>query len=125
MTSRPKRRKAKPMNVKATTNRRVVSHQQWVRGFECSVAGKVDACQGGIEFAHVRQDLPPEDKGGMGFKSKDKWGIPLCWWHHGTQHKTTEKKFGEDYGINMKAIAADLAKQSPALRKLEREMEQG
>ena len=121
-----KRRKPAKMNVKVVKARRHLSHQQWVRGFECAVAGKVDACQGPIQFAHVRHGLPEEDKGGAGMKSNDAWGIPLCWHHHiNCQHQRGVKTFEKTYGVDMKVIAEDLAKQSPSLQKLRRELEQG
>lgn len=95
------------------------SHLRWIRGFECSIAGKRGhACQGKIQAAHVRTGTD----GGGSSKPGDNWTIPLCAEAHAIQHspKMGEPRFEAHYGIDMKAIASGLAARSPHLAKLRR-----
>ena len=90
---------------------RCPAHLQWIRGFACSVPG----CERQpIEAAHVRH----ESGGGLSLKPSDEWTVSLCWWHHNVQHTIGERAFELDYQIDMKAIAAEFASRSPALKRL-------
>lgn len=122
MTTRLKRRKAPKMRVQDNGPVRSHQHLAFIRGFECSIAGHRDhVCEGDIEAAHVRSGTD----GGLSSKPSDKYAIPLCREAHRQQHQIGEPAFEGVYLIDMRAIADDLAKRSPSLRKLEREMEQG
>ncbi len=48
----------------------------------------------------------------MGVKPSDFWAIPLCSAAHSTQHAIGERAFEQRYGIDMKAIAEGLARES-------------
>ena len=98
----PKRRKAPKMGVRAKPWWRSESYKQFIRGFECAVAGVKDTCEGRIEPAHVRTGTD-----GCGSeKPSDWWLIPLCKHHHiGVQHNIGEPEFERQYGINMKALS--------------------
>ena len=116
----PKRYKPRP--GKAAVQRRSEAHKQWVRGHECVVPG---CALRGCEAAHVRLGTGAEqDGGGLGMKPADRWVIPLCTVHHRQQHRIGERTFAKWYGIDMKAIAEDLARRSPHLKRLARELGQ-
>jgi hypothetical protein len=100
--SLPKRRKAPKMGVRVKPWWRSHSYDQFVRGFECLAAGKIDACSGHIEAAHVRHGTD----GAGNEKPSDWWLVPLCWYHHQpVQHVQGELTFQAKYGIDMKAAA--------------------
>lgn len=69
-------------------------------------------CEGRIEAAHIRTGTD----GGMGKKPSDCWVVPLCSWHHKSQHSVGENSFWKSHGFTIdqaKAEAARLWKQSP------------
>lgn len=107
----PKRRKPQPMGVREPDVIRSPSHLAWVRGHECAV-GRLPTCSSRIEAAHVRTGTD----GGMSMKPGDNWAIPLCSWHHSTQHRIGESAFEQEYGVDMKAIAQALWAKSPHRR---------
>lgn len=91
-------------------------HRAFVRRHVCSVK---DCANGTIECAHVRTGTD----GGKSQKPSDWWTLPLCGpaWvegvlvegHHREQHRIGEPAFERKYGIDMKAIAREFARQSP------------
>ena len=100
---------------------RCPAHLKWVRGFECSIAGRTAAglrephsCDGPIEAAHVRKG----GDGGMGLKPGDDWVISLCAKAHRIQHQWGETSFAHWYRIDLAALAREFAEKSPHLRKL-------
>lgn len=100
---------------------RSAAHRAWVRGHICCVlskhaftGGPPDRCEAPMECAHVRIGTD----GGTGIKPSDIWCIPLCKGHHAEQHAIGELAFEKKYGLNIKRIAEDLARRSPALRKM-------
>lgn len=111
MLNLPKRRKAEKLGVRSEPQIRCDAHLRWVRGFCCSV--QTEACSGKIEAAHVRTGTD----GGASLKPGDNWTLPLCSWHHATQHRIGERAFEQEYGIDMKAIAQALWQRSPHRRK--------
>lgn len=113
----PKRRKPKPMGLREETRVRSESHKKWVRGHECAIAGRAGhVCGGKIEAAHVRTGTD----GAKDIKPGDNWTIPLCGMAHvPDQHQIGEAAFERKYGIDMKAIAAELWRRSPHRRKWE------
>lgn len=115
---RLKRRPRQRSGIQRVPSKRFPAHRKWVRGEHCAVNGKKGTwgpavCVGRIEAAHVRNGLPVEDRGGEGIKPHDKWCLPLCHAHHQHQHRIGEMAFEGYYGIDMKAIAEDLAARSP------------
>lgn len=104
----PARRKRQRAEVRPEPQLRSRSHLKWVRGCNCSIAHR-HTCEGKIEAAHVRTGTD----GGLGVKPSDTWAIPLCSMAHKEQHNIGEPAFERKYGIDMKRIAAALAKSSP------------
>lgn len=112
-----RKRKKEPMGIKAPSVIRCPAHLQHVRLHECIV--KNDFCSGGIEAAHVRLGTD----GGTSLKPSDCWSVPMCSYHHRAQHQHGEATFAAHYKINLKEIAAELWKKSPARLKYERKQE--
>ena len=104
----PKRRKAPKMVVQDRGPLRSPAHRQWIRGNHCATGSQ---CISPIEAAHVRTDT----NCGIGMKPGDEWIIPLCLRHHAEQHNIGERGFERKYNIDMKEIAAALARKSPHL----------
>ncbi len=115
-----RRRKPERSGIERVERRRIESHKKWVRGHECAVPS---CASRDITFAHVRNGIPYADRGGMGLKSRDTWGIPLCSAHHGEQGPLGEDRFDRKHGIDRHEIARQLQAESPHLRKLARETE--
>lgn len=98
----PRRKKAPKMGLRVKPWWRSHSYKQFIKGFECCVAGVLDPCSGHIEQAHVRNGTD-----GCGAeKPSDWWTIPLCFHHHqSVQHGIGEPAFERRYGIDMKAMS--------------------
>jgi hypothetical protein len=109
------RRKPPRSGIKRNTTRiECQAHLQFVRGFECvGKAKEPDKCTGKIQAHHVIS---------RGAGGGDDETVPMCVYHHERVHKG-RASFEALHGINMKAIAEDLAKRSPAVQRLRREME--
>ena len=112
---RLKRRKRERANIRAETRVRCPSHAAWVRNtFFCLLHSNIrgDQCVygGRTQSAHVRSGTD----GGTGIKPSDSWIVPLCENHHREQHAIGEPAFERRYGIDMKAEAARLWRESPA-----------
>jgi hypothetical protein len=108
----PKRRKPEKMGIHSDAWMRCQSHLRWIRGFHCSVHG----CEGSpIEAAHVQgsDEVPANERGGMGVKAADWWTYPLCHFHHHESHMNGHETFDRRYGINRVEIARRLAAISP------------
>ena len=120
----PKRRKRPKMGLRERPQLRSEAHLQWVRGHECALTGKMGSwrgqpaelhvCQGSVQAAHVRIGTD----GGAGVKPSDNWTLPLCMGAHAQQHAIGEAAFEAMWGIDMKAIACEVAKNSPPLIRL-------
>ncbi len=112
----PKRRKRQRANIRPPERVRCKGHLQWVRGHECSIAGKKGhICSRRIQAAHVRTGTD----GGMAIKPGDNWSLPMCLEAHDLQHAIGEAAFERKFGISMKLIAAFLWRRSPHRRKYE------
>ena len=112
-----KRRKPKPFGIRQNARIRSPAHLKWIRGFPCAVPG-CDIQDGKyIEAAHARLGTD----GALSIKPSDSWALPLCFYHHRRQHDIGEPRFEKEFGINMKKIAAELWRRSPARVKMERE----
>jgi hypothetical protein len=98
------------MGLREELQIRCVGHLAWIRGHECSIAGKSGhVCQGKIEAAHTRTGTD----GGLSVKPSDIWAIPLCEYAHRTQHAIGEAAFERLFGVKMRDIASKLASISP------------
>jgi hypothetical protein len=82
------------------------AHRAWVRQHQCCVPG---CRQVPIECAHVRTGTD----GGIAIKPSDRWVISLCRNHHCEQHNVGEVEFQNRYGIDLRELAREFAKQSP------------
>jgi hypothetical protein len=91
--------------------KRSPAHRKWIRGWACVACGSETA----IECAHVRTGTD----GGVGIKPSDRWTIPLCKECHTRQHQVGEDAFEKERGLNMKAVAEKLFRDSPHRGKLE------
>ena len=123
----PQRRKREKMGVRVSAVIRCPSHLAHIRRLECAVKdraltnghGITHVCGGPIEAAHVRTGTD----GAMGMKPSDSWSLPLCQDSHRQQHQIGEAMFEVMYRIDMKAIAAELWKHSPAGIKYRKQQE--
>lgn len=85
-------------------------HLAWLRTLPCVVSGGRNQ----IEAAHIRFGEPQYGKRstGMGEKSDDRWTVPLCAQVHRlgprSQHSMGERKFWEQTGLDICAIAMAL-----------------
>ncbi len=127
----PQRRKRPPMmQPKPGSPIRCPGHLKWVRGHECSIAGKqhdwveldsrtvysvLHVCEGKIEAHHVREG----NGGGMGLKPDDSSAVPLCSAAHKRGHETGWQTFEKEWSVDLSAIAAELWKRSAAAKKYE------
>ncbi len=83
-------------------------HQRFVRSHCCSVPGCPNRP---VRCCHLRTAA----NSGMRQKPHDWFTVPLCDDHHGQQEGRT-KTFERKYGIDLWAIAAELARKSPDIR---------
>lgn len=105
---------ALPRRIPKKRNRslrwRSPAHCNFVRGHECCVPG---CDQRPIEVAHLREGTDA----GMGRKSSDWFTVSLCLNHHRigpqSQHSIGETSFGKLHGIDLHALAAEFATESP------------
>lgn len=100
--TRPSARNSK----RADEGRRCPSHLQWLRGRACLLAGA--ACSGRIEAAHVDR----AGGKGMSLKVSDWHAVPLCSEHHAEYHRGA-RSFEARHSVDLVAVAADYARQSP------------
>ena len=81
-------------------------HRRWVKSHGCCVP----ECQASrVDFAHLRSAA----NAGMAQKPHDMFGISLCRDHHREQHNLGADAFGRKYGLDLWALAAEFARQSP------------
>ena len=105
---RLKRRKRERANIRAETRVRWPAHLQFVRLHVCALQNI--RCAGKVEAAHIRMGTD----GGIGVKPSDNYAVPLCNFHHRTQHNLGEAAFWEAAGIDPLKLAAQLWQSSPA-----------
>lgn len=104
--SAPPRRKPVRSGIQRGPKRNWPKHQKHVRKRCCAVPGC--ACRK-IQFAHARVGV---EYAGTSIKPPDWFGLPLCEEHHAEQHQIGERSFAAKYGLDMVAIALDLARHS-------------
>ena len=101
-----------PSEPRKKSSRTCAAHRAWVRIHRCSVRG----CLGlPIECAHVRSGTD----GGLGIKPSDRWTISLCRAHHLEQHEIGECAFEARYDLDLRELARESARRSPALGRAE------
>lgn len=103
-----------PKPAKRSSRWRSQAHCNFVRSHFCVVP---DCQLMPIEVAHVRVG----SGAGVGQKPDDWNTIALCRTHHAEQHSIGERSFEKRHAIDMAAIAAEFAKQSPKRREIEAE----
>ena len=109
-----------PKERKRSERWRSQAHCTFVRSHHCCVPG----CeQMPIEVAHVRSG----SDAGMGRKPSDWFTVSLCRDHHSEQHRIGEGPFARLHAIDLHALAAEFAAQSPKaaeIRAIQRERNQ-
>lgn len=101
---------ALPRRIPKQRNRserwRSQAHCKFVGSHECIVPG----CQSRpIEVAHVRAG----SDAGMGRKPSDWFTVSMCRDHHAEQHRIGEGPFERAHRIDLHALAAEFASESP------------
>ena len=110
-----KRKKRARAGIRKEPRIRCPGHLAYVRLHTCAVQGI--GCDDKIEAAHVRMGTD----GALGIKPSDCYAVPLCTGAHiPLQHRIGEAEFERRYGIDMKALAAQLWQRSPHRLKYER-----
>lgn len=111
---------ALPRRIPKEKNRserwRSPAHCNFVRQHECCVPGCTNRP---IEVAHVRNG----SDAGMGRKPSDFYTISLCGGldgHHAEQHRIGEDSFAKKYRIDLHALAAEFAAESPKAAEIRR-----
>jgi hypothetical protein len=105
----PARRQRVRSGIERAPKRIWLRHRKFVRSHCCIVPG----CQAlETQFAHVRSSA----NAGTGLKPHDRFGVPLCFLHHDEQHRCGAETFEDRHGLDLFAIAAELARRSPDYR---------
>ncbi len=102
----PRKLKRPKMGVRTPLQRIWPRHRRWVKLHGCCVP---DCTASTTEFAHLRSAA----NAGKDQKPHDAFGISLCQTHHDEQHRIGVRSFGRKYGIDVWALAAEFAQQSP------------
>lgn len=113
----PPRRKPPKSGIARAPRRVFPRHEKWVRGHACCVP---DCLERRIQFHHVRSAATA----GTGLKSPSWHGIPACVDHHREIHQIGIDSFERRYGLDLEALAAELARRSPD-RAMREAMEDG
>lgn len=96
----PARRKRAKMGVQKPPQRIYPRHRNFVRSHNCAVPG----CPLPATFAHFHS---------VGSGGHDKDGVPLCHNHHMEQHACGIWTFQDRHGVDLEALAAELARKTP------------
>jgi len=102
----PNRLQRKRMGVRVPLQKIWPRHRRWVRSHGCCVP---DCHAESVDFAHLRSAA----NAGKGQRPHDIFGISLCRLHHDEQHRIGRDAFGDKYGIDLWAVAAEFARRSP------------
>jgi hypothetical protein len=94
------------MGVGATVKKIWPRHRRWVRSHGCCVPNCATLA---VDFAHLRSAA----NAGKGQKPHDIFGVSLCRTHHSEQHRIGADAFAKKYGIDLWALAAEFARESP------------
>lgn len=107
------------MGIREDSRVASLGHCQWVRGHDCTIAGKPGhECLGRIEAHHLQSYRAIE--GGMGRKVGDDKAVPLCSAAHMSVHGLGQPQFEKAHKVDLEKIAAELWKRSPHRVKWER-----
>ncbi len=106
----PKKRQKPRSGIERSPKREWPRHRKFVRSFVCAVPG----CGQPSVCAHLRTAA----NAGTGLKPGDWETVPLCHEHHAEQEGRTAS-FCKKYGVDLWAVAEELARKSPdaAMRK--------
>ena len=88
-----------------------MTHKEWIEQQGCYAmyaACYPGYCSGPIVAHHVRTAA----NSGAGMKPSDEWLVPLCDKHHKEGHQKGWKTFERKYGVDLKAIAKELAREN-------------
>lgn len=100
----------RPKKEKRSSRWRSQAHLSFVRSFHCAIPGCQDVP---IEAAHVRLG----SGAGLGQKPHDWRAVPLCKFHHTSQHAQGEDTFWQTYkvasGQTVDDLIEELCKASP------------
>lgn len=88
---------------------RCQQHRAWIRKHLC-IAWARHECEGRVECCHVR-DVAPNGHGGG--KPGDEWSVGMCRRHHRESEKR-EEAWGQEMGIDVRALAIEYAQRSPS-----------
>jgi len=102
----PPRKKRVRSGIERAPKRIWLRHRKFVRSHQCCVPG-CPALQ--VDFHHIRNAAIA----GVGLKSHDRYGVPLCRNHHDEHHNCGVHTFEDRHGIDLYAIAAELVRVSP------------
>jgi hypothetical protein len=102
----PEKLKRPSMGLRQNLQKIWPRHRRWVRSHGCCVPEcRVLA----VDFAHLRSAA----NAGLGQTPHDIFGVSLCRVHHAEQHRMGAGAFGDKYGIDLWALAAEFARRSP------------
>lgn len=102
----PQKRKRPKSGIERAPKRIWLRHRKFVRSHACVVPG----CQAtDIQFCHIRSAA----NAGTGLKPHDAHSFPACFNHHQEQHQVGQGTFEDRHGVDLGAIAAELARRSP------------
>ena len=86
------------------------AHLKWIRKLPCTIRRL--GCSKIIHAHHVRTG----GTAGTAMLPPDAWAVPLCATHHHEFHSIGVDTFEALYGVDLRGMAAKLAKLSPHLR---------
>ena len=119
-----KKRVRQPMDPEKGKAGDVPGHLRFIRSLECCAClASNHGSTTKVEAHHVRANLPPDEKAGLGEKPSDWFAVALCRDHHGEIHNHGQRTFEARYKITLLDIAADAWRQSPAGIRYRREHE--
>src|SRR5437762_13699108 len=102
----PERRKSPKLGLREPIQKIWPRHRRWVRSHGCCVP---DCRSPSVDFAHLRSAA----NAGTGQRPHDIFGVSLCRMHHDEQHRIGAETFGDKFGIDLWALAAEFARHSP------------
>ena len=102
----PARLRRRKMGLREPIQKIWPRHRRWVRSHGCCVPN----CRSlSVDFAHLRSAA----NAGTGQRPHDIFGVSLCRTHHDEQHRISADAFGDKYGIDLWALAAEFSRKSP------------
>ena len=99
----PDRLKRSKLGVRTSVQKVWPRHRRWVRAHGCCVPGCLARH---VDFAHLRSAA----NAGTGLRPHDIFGVSLCRKHHDEQHRIGADAFGDKYGIDLWALAAEFGR---------------